>query len=60
VNKALEDYKTARGYEFPAEFSIQTAGANLLLQISEDEKKAYDKAQAEKKDEKAAPTPEKK
>ena len=64
VNKSLEEYKTARGYEFPAEFSIQTAGANLLLQISEEEKKAFDKAAAEKKEEKkdapSTPAPEKK
>ncbi len=54
VNKALEEYKAARSYEFPAEFSIQTAGANLLLQISDEEKKALDKSQSEKKEEKPA------
>ena len=54
VNKALEEYKAARSYEFPAEFSIQTAGANLLLQISDEEKKAFEKSQNEKKEEKPA------
>lgn len=39
VNKSLEDFKKARGYEIPNEFNIQTAEAKLYTLLSDEEKK---------------------
>ena len=39
VNKSLEEFKKARGYEIPNEFNIQTAQAKLYTLLSDEEQK---------------------
>ena len=40
VNKSLEEFKKARGYDIPNEFNIQTAEAKLYTLLSDEEQKS--------------------
>lgn len=59
VNKRLEEFKKARGFEMPNEFTIQTAEAKLYTLLSDEEKKSLEE-KVQPKDAKAGTTPEKK
>ena len=59
VNKSLEEFKKARGYEIPNEFNIQTAQAKLYTLLSDEEQKSL-QSQIDGKDAKPETKPDKK
>lgn len=59
VNKSLEEFQKARGFEMPNEFTIQTTEAKLYTLLSDEEKKSLEE-KVQPKDAKSESTPEKK
>ncbi|MGA0133957.1 MAG: hypothetical protein ACO3ND_06335 [Opitutales bacterium] len=52
VNAALEDFKKARGYDLPAELTLQTAEAKLYTLLTDEENKRLKEQSQPKKEEK--------